>query len=185
MVNQTGEKVVKPDDDKKLRVDIYWGMYQEHQVSARHHETQRSTVNNFLILVAGAMVSLVFTGGFRREDLPLTFSLIALGILCALFNLSLFVRYHRHKQRADAYRDAIDEILFPDEKTIKGSHQLRKLKDIKDCADDQRISKRALLKRKNKIWSIFTSVHWVWFMLPMVIAGLGLILTFYCWKSLI
>src|ERR1700755_2760856 len=129
---------IKGTDDELL-VGVLQTMYQEHQANARHHETQRSTVNNFIILVAGAMVSLTFTGGLTEEDLPLSISLIALGTLCAVFNLLLFGRYHRHKRRAYAYRDEMDRVLFPGDEAAADTKGPRTLRQIKKEADSQPI----------------------------------------------
>ena len=154
-------------------------MYQEHQANARHHETQRSTVNNFIILIAGAMVSLIFTGGLTQDDLPLSFSLIALGALCAVFNLLLFGRYHRHKRRAYAYRDAIDRIFFPRKET----NPPKTLWEIKDRADSSMGLQHEVFKSKSRILRALASVHWLWFMLPLIVVGLGFILTYSCWRA--
>lgn len=167
--------------DKEILVDVLRVMYQEHQTNARHHETQRSTVNNFIILVAGAMVSLTFTGGLTEEDLPLSISLIALGTLCAVFNLLLFGRYHRHKRRAYAYRDEIDRVLFPGDTAAADTKGPRTLRQIKKEADSQPIMRSEALKSKSRILRALASVHWLWLMLPLIVVGLGAILTYYCW----
>jgi hypothetical protein len=40
-------------DDKS---EILWRMYNEHVIMGRHHETQRSTMSQIILAVAGALV---------------------------------------------------------------------------------------------------------------------------------
>lgn len=44
-------------------------MYEENYNNARHNETQRSTVTNFIILIAGGIGTLASSGGFTSQDL--------------------------------------------------------------------------------------------------------------------
>ena len=151
------------DNDAK---EILWRLYQDNYDNARHHESQRSTVTNFIILIAGGIGTIVSAGGFTRQDLPLTLLLIGLGIFGALFSSSHYERYKRSKERAKAYLRELDFILFESEKEI--------FKEIKVTTDDKRKKKHPAL---NKLYD----VHWLWMFLPLMVTVLGVALTLMCW----
>ena len=151
------------DNDAK---EILWRLYQDNYDNARHHESQRSTVTNFIILIAGGIGTIVSAGGFTRQDLPLTLLVIGLGIFGALFSSSHYERYKRSKERAKAYLRELDFILFESEKEI--------FKEIKVTTDDKRKKKHPAL---NKLYD----VHWLWMFLPLMVTVLGVALTLMCW----
>lgn len=151
------------DTDAK---EILWRLYQDNYNNARHNETQRATVTNFIILIAGGISTIASVGGFTRHDLPLTFLLTGLGIYGALFSSSLYERYKRSKERAKAYLRELDFLLFETEEGI--------FKQIKKTTDEERKTKHPKL---DKLYD----VHWMWLFLPLLVAALGLILTGMCW----
>jgi hypothetical protein len=151
------------DNDAK---EILWRLYQDNYDNARHHESQRSTVTNFIILIAGGIGTIVSVGGFTRQDLPLTLLLVGLGIFGALFSSSHYERYKRSKERAKAYLRELDFILFESEKEI--------FKKIKITTDDKRKKKHPTL---NKLYD----VHWLWMFLPLMVTVLGIALSLMCW----
>jgi len=150
------------DNDTK---EILWRLYADNYQNARHNETQRSAVTNFIILIAGGIVTIVSSGGFTRSDLPLTGMLIGLGVFGALFSASHYERYKRSKERAKAYLRELDYILFGSEKEA--------FRRIKIMSDNQR-------KREHPRLDKLYDVHWLWLFLPMMITLLGLILTGLC-----
>jgi hypothetical protein len=148
----------------KEQADILWGMYQEHNVASRHHETLRANVTSFILVVGGGIGTLVSSDGFTRADLPLSILLIFLGFFGAVFSAAHSGRYLAHKMRAMAYRDQLDALLFKEGKTLK---------EIKDEADEKR--KKAYPRLR-----VLVTTHWLWLAFPIVIAILGAVLTIIC-----
>ncbi len=149
----------------KDKTDVLWSMYQEHAATARHHETLRANVTNFILLVGGGIGTLVSSGGFNHADLPLTILLTFLGIFGIVFSASHSERYLAHKMRATAYRQQLDDLVFKEGK---------KLAEIRDDIDAER-------KRKYPILSLLVNTHWLWILFPLVIAILGIVLSVICW----
>lgn len=166
-ISPDGKDEGSTKEDKSLLKDVLWGMFQEHQQNARHHETQRSTVSNFIILVAGGIGTLVSSGGFTRDDLPLTILLILLGLFGAVFSASHFIRYHRHKKRAYAYLAELDLLLFENRDTLA---------QIKEDVDKK-------VKGVHHILSRTLNVHSLWLVLPLIVTGLGIVLTILSWQK--
>lgn len=154
------------DNDAK---EILWRLYQDNYDNARHHESLRSTVTNFIIVIAGGIGTIVSVGGFTPLDLPLTLMLVGLGIFGALFSSSHYERYKRNKERAKAYLRELDFILFENEKEV--------LKEIKITTDDKR-------KKKHRTLNRLYDVHWLWMFLPLMVTVLGLALSVMCWLRL-
>jgi uncharacterized integral membrane protein len=149
----------------KDKTDVLWGMYQEHLVYARHHETLRANVTNYILLVGGGVGTLVSSGGFTRWDLPLTILLILLGLFGAVFSASHSERHHAHKKRAYAYRDELDKLVFQE-----GNY----LTTIKDRVDKE-------VEQEYPVLSFIVKTHWLWMAFPLIIAVLGVVLSVICW----
>lgn len=156
--------VPTPLKDKDAK-EMLWRLYQDNYVNARHHESQRATVTNFIILIAGGIGTIVSAGGFTYEDLPLTLLLICLGIFGALFSSSHYERYKRSKERAKAYLRELDSILFESDGKV--------FKSIKVATDVERKENHPTL---DKLYD----VHWLWMSLPLMVTVLGLTLTVLC-----
>lgn len=145
---------------EKDQADLLWKVYQEHYTNARHHETQRATMVQYLLITGGLIGTLAAYEGVTAADRPLAVFLMVLGLFGAVFSASHYERYHRHKQRANKYRDLLDELVFP------GSPTLARLKDM---ADEERIREHPWLDRA-------VSVHWLWLGFPLLVSVLGLVL---------
>ncbi len=65
---------------EKDRVDLLWKIYQEHYTRARHHETRRSNVIQYLLITGGLIGTLVAADGVKPGDWPLACFLILLGL---------------------------------------------------------------------------------------------------------
>lgn len=59
--------------------DILWGMYQEHCTQGRHHEGQRATMSNLLLVLSGGILGLITFKDLSFETWPLSAFLIILG----------------------------------------------------------------------------------------------------------
>jgi len=96
----------------KDEITILWNFYVENWNQARHHEVQRSTMTGLVVVVAGAIVTLVTADkNINRYDLPLDALMIALGIFGALFSAKQYERSQKHIERARGYRARLDELL--------------------------------------------------------------------------
>lgn len=149
----------------KDKNDILWGMYQEHYLNARHHETLRANVTNFIIIVSGAIGTLIAAEGLNRTDLPLTVLLIFLGLFGAIFSTAHSERYLAHKTRATAFRDQLDTLLFSDSDNT--------LKKIKTDIEAQRHEDYPLLR-------FVVNAHWLWLLFPLIVALIGILLSIIC-----
>lgn len=99
-------------EEKEITKDVLWGMYQEHCNTGRHHETQRATTTNLIIvLVAGVTTYATFDKKIDDKDIPVALLVVVLGIFGALFSVLHYGRYSKHMQRAKKYRDALDDVL--------------------------------------------------------------------------
>lgn len=128
------------DFQREMLKDLLWGMYQENTTHGRHHETQRSTVTNAIIVLAGALIALVtFDKALNPADIPATVFLIGLGVFGAVFSAQHYAKYSRHMARARQYRNALDTLL-------------PNLEDAADLAKqvDEVYDKGKTLKRKRK-----------------------------------
>ena len=172
--------------------DVLWKMYQEHCNEGRHHETQRSTVTNLVIVVAAGVIGLItYDKGITWADLPLTCFLILLGLFGAVFTLKHYERFAMHMARARSYRDALDELLPKvDALLARTSNAIAKygdesamfLKALKRDADAKHeIDFPKMANRKvTQFWLKFIlkrRLHQLWLTLHLFIAGLGIVLS--------
>ncbi len=100
---------------------LLWEMYKEQYAFLRHHETQRSTVVNFIILIGGGLISVISDNGFSKSDLAIAILLVFIGLFGAIFSAANFERYNRSKRQARAYQNQLDNNLsqeFPGTKLI-------------------------------------------------------------------
>jgi hypothetical protein len=147
------------DDNTALR-EVLWNMYQEHSAQARHHEMQRASFGAALIAIAGVLIGVVtFDNAVLPSDLPLTFLVLVIGAFGAVFSAKHYERSRLHMERARRHRDALDRVL-PGEP----------LKRVKLDADSTHNAEFPILHS--------LQLHKYWTGLYLVIAGLGLVLTF-------
>jgi hypothetical protein len=91
--------------------DFLWGMYQEHTTQGRHHETQRASVTNFIIIVAGGTLAFIANKGVTRDQWILAIFLIILGLFGALFSAKQYERFRFHMIAAGKYRTALENMF--------------------------------------------------------------------------
>ncbi|MEO6549346.1 MAG: hypothetical protein ABIN94_15195 [Ferruginibacter sp.] len=91
--------------------DFLWGMYQEHTTQGRHHEAQRASVTNFIIIVAGGAIAFIANKGVTRDQWVLALFLIILGIFGALFSAKQYERFRFHMVAAGKYRKTLELLL--------------------------------------------------------------------------
>ncbi len=163
------------DDIKKTQKDLLWGLYQEHRNHARHNETMRANITNYLIAISAGLGSLIaIGGGLDNADLPLTIMLIVVGILGTIFSASHTERYHRHRQRSAEYVNELDRLWFNHGLLPKSQEEetRRTIQQVKACADTEHLNKSIFgaLRRA-------TNTHVLWLFFPLLISLIGVILT--------
>ena len=85
--------------------EVMWRLYAENTTQGRHHETMRASVTSIVLLIAGAVLTVIgFSKGIYFEHSPVTTFLIFVGLFGALF-----VAKHYERRRAIATRrDRVD-----------------------------------------------------------------------------
>ena len=140
----------------KDKSDILWGMYQEHTNQGRHHEVQRASMTNINIVVAGGVLAFIAQGGIARDEWLLASFLIILGLFGALFSAKQYERSRFHTRSAGKHREELEKLSQTD------------LSSIRDDAKKEQKTKFPKLEPLR--------LHWLWIIVHLLIAGLGLVL---------
>jgi len=119
-MQSNGESGETKLSQKAFVKDTLVSYYLEQQNMARHHEEQRATVSTIFCTLAAADIGLM--GVLMQEEkwqldntfLPLTFILIALGILGFLITMKLFERADSHFKLSEAYLHTINSLIDGD-----------------------------------------------------------------------
>ena len=137
--------------------EVLWRMYNENCTHGRHHENLRAGVTNLIITLTGAVLAIIsLDKQLNNSDIGLTIFLIVLGVFGALFSAKHYERFRAHMARAHECRDALEEQV-PESK----------LAERRSTAD-------------RKEWPRISAIRgfWLWIAVHIVVAILGLILTF-------
>ena len=138
--------------------DVLLALCQEHWTQARHTEQQRATISNLVAVLAAVIVGFVSHLGFTPTAIPLTGLLIGLGLFGAFSTWKLYELFHFHHDKVKRWQRRIDE-LHPDA-------QVAKLEREADARHEERYGWRRGLR-----------LYWLWMMLHLAIATMGIILT--------
>lgn len=164
------ELIESNDENKKIQKDILWGLYQEYRNHARHTETLRSNVNNYVMVISSALITLVtFDRNIDRSDWPLALVIAFIGFIGALFSVSYTERYNRHRLRATQVRKHLDELFFSPENETN----IQILRKRADILNDEYMRFRVVRR--------FAGTHFFWIILPFVVFIIGLFLTYLAW----
>lgn len=158
-----GEKL---SDEAKARKDLLWGMYTDIRTHARHAETLRTNVVNFMIVVASVLIAVIANDGqISRKDLPLCLVITVVGLLGLAFAASYTELYERNRMRAVKIRITLDSEFLQDGGTTTSS--LLRAADLEhETSGLYRWTRR-----------ITGSTRWFWFILPGLILAAGILLT--------
>lgn len=151
-------------DGSKARKELLWGMYTDLRAHARHAETLRSNVVNFMIVVASVLIAVIANdANITRKDLPLGLVIIVVGVLGVAFATTYTELYERNWRRAMHIRAALDEEFFAGRAVT--------ITDLIDQAD-QRHEAGRLYRWSRRITG---TAHRFWFVLPafVLIAGVS------------
>jgi hypothetical protein len=153
-------------DVVKAQKDLLWGMYTDVRAHARHAETLRSNVVNFMVVVASVLIAVIANDArVSRPELPLSLAIVLVGLLGIAFAASYTELHERNRKRAMRLRAALDDEFF--------SGGCNTIASLLDEADEPHEAGR--LYR----WSrgLTGSTQRFWFLLPALILASGLLLT--------
>lgn len=138
--------------------DVLLEYWKDQRTQARNAESQRATLTNIILLIVAATLGFVGQQGLHKTVLPLTISLMVLGIFGATASAKYYERYNLHIAQAIRFSKLLgDPPLLPDfEDTLKPVRA--------DHANRNRWMSRV---RLNKMW---VALH-------LLVALTGLVLT--------
>lgn len=139
--------------------DFLWGMYQEHCNEGRHHEEQRSTMSNLIIVLSGGVLGLMTIKDLSFNTWPLGIFLILIGIFGSLFCAKHYSKWKFHMMLAGRYRNKLEKYL-PD----------TKVRDLRLEVGEEHKSKTNLLINKIRL-------HQFWIGLHLLITLMGIVTT--------
>jgi hypothetical protein len=152
-------------DEMKTRKDLLWGMYTDLRAHARHAETLRSSVVNFMIVVASVLIAVIANDGHvTGNELALCLMIVVVGALGLAFAASYTELYERNRSRAVRIRTTLDEEFFARGETIASLL----------AAADKQHEVGALYRWSRRLTG---STHRFWFVLPSLVLVAGLVLT--------
>jgi hypothetical protein len=104
---------------RQAAITMMTTMFLEERQSARHQETQRSTVSTIIVSLAAALLAVTGVlwnkvGYLDLFALPITGSIALLGIFGYLVSTKLFERSMVHYSLSEAYRETIQALGAPD-----------------------------------------------------------------------
>jgi hypothetical protein len=138
--------------------DILLEYWKDQRTQARNAESQRATLTNIILLIVVATLGFIGQQGLHETMLPLTISLMVLGIFGATASAKYYERYNLHIAQAVQFSKLLGEPpLLPDyEDTLNLVRS--------DQADHNKMMSRV---RLNKMWIL----------LHLLVALAGLTLT--------
>jgi hypothetical protein len=153
-------------DTVKVRKDLLWGLYIDLRTHARHAETLRSNVVNFMVVIASVLVAaIVRDGRVDHADLIPCVMIAAFGAIGLIFAAAYTELYERNRRRAVDLREKLDDQHFAGE-----PHTMRTLLEASD-----REHQRSRLYRWTRGFS--GSTQRFWFLLPGLLLATGIALT--------
>jgi hypothetical protein len=138
--------------------DILLEYWKDQRTQARNAESQRATLTNIVLLIVIATLGFVGQQGLREAMLPLTISLVVLGLFGATASAKYYERYTVHIDQAIQFSKLLgDPPLLPDfEDTLNPVRA--------DHADRNR-------------WMSKIRLNKIWIALHLLVALTGLVLT--------
>jgi hypothetical protein len=100
-------------DEDKLKIDLYWKMYNEHATQARHHDILRGTISTILVSVGAGIFSLynLNHGALGKEhNIYIGLLMIAVGALGGLLSYKHYERNQLHVSILRQFRGEIDNL---------------------------------------------------------------------------
>src|SRR5579875_869627 len=118
----------------------------EERTQARQSEDQRSTSTGIIVVIAAAIQGALTQTGFTHSAIPLTITLVCLGIFGAISSVKLYERYQYHINRAKKLRLKIEE-FYP--QTC--------IQSVLDSADNEHMTNYPLLSQRIRVHHLWLS----------------------------
>jgi hypothetical protein len=138
--------------------DILLEYWKDQRTQARNAESQRATLTNIVLLIVVATLGFVGQQGLHETMLPLTISLMALGVFGAMASAKYYERYNLHIAQAVRFSKLL------------GNPPL--LPDFEDTLNPVRADHADHNRRMSKI-----RLNKMWVALHLLVALTGLVLT--------
>ena len=126
---------------QKEKQEILLSLYEDYREHARHSESTREGINNFILVLLAAILTVIVDYNknarneiFGCEDKYLILLLILISFLGLISFFGYTERYHRNKIRAAYIRHYLDELLFINKKKNSDG---KSIKTIKKDADQE------------------------------------------------
>lgn len=148
----------------KDKDEYLWNMYNEHNLQARHHEVQRTSISSTIVAVSAGILAFIANGGVQAYEWPLATFLIIIGLFGAIFSIKQYETTRFHMNLASEYRKKLEEILDPTTKNFLSNVRLEYEP-----------------KHNRKYWYLLPKARLYWFyvLLYLIIAYLGYFLLKY------
>jgi hypothetical protein len=152
-------------DNGQIQKDLLWSYYIELRNHARHADTMRASATHYVMLLATASIgAVVVDEQFTRTDLPFSLILMCVGLFGGFFSASYLNRTAKNRKRAEMVRKKLDDLFLPE------GMQMSVLKDAADSA-------LRTQKGYRRLDSSVFDIHLYWLGLPLVVFGLGALMT--------
>lgn len=121
----------------------------EQQLSlAKQSEDQRTNITNIVVLITAAIQGALTQTGFTKNALPLTFTLIIIGLFGIIATTKLYERFRYHYEVMRQIRKKL-ETLHPDT-TIEA---------CLDLAWREHITKYPAISRRIRLYVVWSTLH--------------------------
>lgn len=160
------------NENQTISKDILWGEYQELRKNARHNETLRGNMTNYILALTSGLITIITLDDvINKSDQPILILISLIGLLSTTFALSYAERYQRNREQADQLLKKIDDLFKIDTSTsedevspMEGVFKFKE-KIIKKVHEDK------VYRFANKI-----NTHVLWIILPFTVLISGLLL---------
>ena len=140
--------------------DALFGMFKQYMEQGLHHQQQRSTIANIVLVLSGAIVGLVtFDNEICGPDVIAGIFLVGLGLFGAAWSAKQHERYAYYLQRARGYRDALAAALPLDMASI-------------DKTADEATAKQYRILHRLRLW-------YFWTFLYVLVVAVGVLIVVY------
>ena len=139
------------------QTEILLRVAEENWAKTKQHEDQRAAITGLVVVIAAAIQGGLTQTGFTRSALPLSITLIILGLFGMLACAKLHERASLHQLRARRLRQRIDEL-----------HPTLQMETLLDSSDKEHKLKSGILATRIRL-------HIMWLTLDGMIALLGII----------
>lgn len=139
--------------------EILIHVMEQQLLQSKQSEDQRSNITNIIVVISVAIQGVLTQTGFTKNALPLTITLIGVGIFGVVATAKLYERSRYHYEVMRQIRKKL-EILHPDT-TIRA---------CLDAAWQEHSKKHPLISTKIRLYAVWSALH-------VLIAALGVIYT--------